>query len=213
MKLCDKIVQLRKENGMSQEALAEKLEVSRQTISRWEMGAAMPDAANILHLSKLFNVTTDYLLNDDYLSDEDLPKVQKMKSENLNQVLIYMVIIEIMILIIQFMSVFILQNITFAFLSFVPFVAAVGGFEYAFSKNISNVNEQMITFRKRFYKISTWLGTYFPVRFIVTLLFRFYTRPYSVLVKECIILVVYIACAFLIDLRIEENYIQWRKKV
>ena len=212
MKLCDKIVQLRKENGMSQEVLAEKLEVSRQAISRWEMGAAMPDATNILQLSKLFNVTTDYLLNDDYLSDEDLPKVQNMKGENLNQVLIYMVIIEIMILIIQFMSVFILQNVVFAFLSFVPFVAAVGGFEYAFRKNESNVNEQMISFRKRFYKISAWLGMYFPVRFVISTLFRFYPRPYSNLVMECIILVIYIACSFLIDLHIEENYIQWRKK-
>ena len=66
MKLSDKIVGLRKSNGMSQEDLAEKLDVSRQAISRWESGAAMPDANNILQLSKLFDVTTDYLLNDDY---------------------------------------------------------------------------------------------------------------------------------------------------
>lgn len=62
MKLSDKIVGLRKSNGMSQEDLAEKLDVSRQAISRWESGAAMPDANNILQLSKLFDVTTDYLL-------------------------------------------------------------------------------------------------------------------------------------------------------
>ena len=48
MKLPDKIVGLRKSNGMSQEDLAEKLDVSRQAISRWESGAAMPDANNIL---------------------------------------------------------------------------------------------------------------------------------------------------------------------
>ena len=48
MKLSDKIVGLRKSNGMSQEDLAEKLDVSRQAISRWESGAAMPDANNIL---------------------------------------------------------------------------------------------------------------------------------------------------------------------
>ena len=59
MKLSDKIVGLRKSNGMSQEDLAEKLDVSRQAISRWESGAAMPDANNILQLSKLFDVTTD----------------------------------------------------------------------------------------------------------------------------------------------------------
>ena len=57
MKLSDKIVGLRKSNEMSQEDLAEKLDVSRQAISRWESGAAMPDANNILQLSKLFGVT------------------------------------------------------------------------------------------------------------------------------------------------------------
>lgn len=79
MKCSEKIVQLRKQHGLSQENLAEKLSVSRQAVSRWEIGTAMPDATNILLLSKLFDVTTDYLLNDDYESDEDLPKVRKVK--------------------------------------------------------------------------------------------------------------------------------------
>lgn len=61
MKLSDKIVRLRKSNGMSQEELADKLGVSRQAISRWEMGTAMPDATNILQLSRLFQVTTGKL--------------------------------------------------------------------------------------------------------------------------------------------------------
>ena len=60
----------------SQEDLAERLNVSRQAISRWENGTALPDAQNILQISKLFNVTTDYLLNDDYESDNDIPLVQ-----------------------------------------------------------------------------------------------------------------------------------------
>ena len=83
MKLSDKIVGLRKSNGMSQEDLAEKLDVSRQAISRWESGAAMPDANNILQLSKLFDVTTDYLLNDDYQSDNDLPKIKEVQNDRM----------------------------------------------------------------------------------------------------------------------------------
>lgn len=213
MRFCDKITYLRKQKGLSQENLADELSVSRQAVSRWEMGTAMPDASNILQLSKLFDVTTDYLLNDDYDSDEDLPKVKKVKSENLNQVMFYMIVIEVMILIIQFMSVFILQNAVFAFLSFVPFVAAVGGFEIAFRKDTQSINEQMITFRKKFYKISAWLGTYFPVRFVIEALMRLYPRPYSSLVLECIILVIYIACACLIDLQIETNYQKWKRNI
>ena len=77
MKISEKIVHLRKLNGLSQEDLAEKLQVSRQAISRWEMGTAKPDANNILQISKLFGVTTDYLLNDEYESDNDLPKIKE----------------------------------------------------------------------------------------------------------------------------------------
>ena len=77
MKISEKIVHLRKMNGLSQEDLAEKLEVSRQAISRWEMGTAKPDANNILQISKLFGVTTDYLLHDEYESDDDLPKIKE----------------------------------------------------------------------------------------------------------------------------------------
>jgi len=79
MKLAEKIVTLRKQQGFSQEELAEKLNVSRQAVSRWEMGTALPDATNILQISKLFKVSADYLLNDDYNSDQDIPAVKNQK--------------------------------------------------------------------------------------------------------------------------------------
>ena len=81
MKLSDKIIKLRKAHVLSQEDFAEKLNVSRQAISRWENGTALPDAQNILMISKLFGVTTDYLLNDDYESDSDIPAVQNATNE------------------------------------------------------------------------------------------------------------------------------------
>lgn len=79
MKLSEKLVLLRKQKGVSQESLAECLDVSRQTISRWESGTALPDAANLVQLSKLFEVSTDYLLNDEYHSDQDIPAVKHHK--------------------------------------------------------------------------------------------------------------------------------------
>lgn len=81
MKMSEKIVRLRKANGWSQEDFAEQLNVSRQAISRWENETALPDAQNVLQISKLFNVTTDYLLNDDYESDSDIPVVQTAVQE------------------------------------------------------------------------------------------------------------------------------------
>ena len=65
MILADKILSLRKHNGWSQEELAEKMNVSRQSVSKWESAAAIPDINKILELAKLFGVTTDYLLKDD----------------------------------------------------------------------------------------------------------------------------------------------------
>lgn len=81
MTLSEKIVNLRKTHGWSQEDFAEKMNVSRQAISRWENGTALPDVQNVLQISKLFGVTTDYLLNDDYESDKDIPVVRNATQE------------------------------------------------------------------------------------------------------------------------------------
>ena len=205
MRLSDKIVKLRKTNGWSQEELAEKLNVSRQAISRWEGATAQPDAANILQLSKLFGVTTDYLLNDEYESDNDLPKVKEIKTDGFHQIMIFMVTLEVMVLLIQFTTAIILQNEFLGVLSFLPFVAVIGGFEYAYQKKFQEANEGTESFRKKFYKISAWLGTYFPIRFVVKKLAYFYPRPYSSIVLECVILAIYLITMTLITLLIEKK--------
>ena len=205
MRLSDKIIQLRKSNGWSQEDLAEKLNVSRQAISRWEGAAAQPDAANILQLSRLFGVTTDYLLNDEYESDNDLPKVKEVKSDGIHQIMIFMITLEVMILIIQFIANIILQNIFFGVLSFLPFAAIIGGFEYSYQKRKSEADENAQAFRKKFYRISVWVGIYFPIRLIVRTLSNFYPRPYSTIALEGVILVIYLMTAALICLQIEKS--------
>ncbi len=73
----EKLQQLRKKEGWTQEALAERITVSRQALSKWELGTAIPDTENVLQISKLFGVSIDYLLNDNYDSDEDLPAVHE----------------------------------------------------------------------------------------------------------------------------------------
>lgn len=64
MILAEKITQLRKQKGWSQEELANRLQVSRQAVSKWEGGASIPDLDKVLKLSALFQVSTDYLLKD-----------------------------------------------------------------------------------------------------------------------------------------------------
>lgn len=76
MTLHEKIYELRKKNGLSQEALAESLGVSRQSVSKWETGEATPEVSKLLSLSKLFGVTTDYLLNDE-MEEENVSETAK----------------------------------------------------------------------------------------------------------------------------------------
>ena len=70
MILADKIAWLRKKNGWSQEELAEKMNVSRQAVSKWESAQTVPDLEKILMLGNLFGVTTDYLLKDEMENEE-----------------------------------------------------------------------------------------------------------------------------------------------
>lgn len=65
MILADKITELRKKNGWSQEDLASQLGVSRQSVSKWESGQSIPDLERILRMSEIFGVTTDHLLKDE----------------------------------------------------------------------------------------------------------------------------------------------------
>lgn len=78
MIFADKLITLRKKAGWSQEELAEKLNVTRQSVSKWEGAQSVPDIDKILQLSCLFGVTTDYLLKDDaaepeYTEDDTSP--------------------------------------------------------------------------------------------------------------------------------------------
>ena len=73
MILADKIIRLRKKNGWSQEELAEQMNVSRQSVSKWESAQAIPDLERILQLSKLFGVSLDYLLKDELGEEDPVP--------------------------------------------------------------------------------------------------------------------------------------------
>lgn len=74
MIFADKLIRLRKKSGMSQEELAEKMNVSRQSVSKWESAQSVPDLEKILQLGELFGVTTDYLLKDEMEDEEFVGK-------------------------------------------------------------------------------------------------------------------------------------------
>ena len=96
MILADKISDLRKKNGWSQEELAERLGVSRQSISKYESAQSVPDLDKILRLASIFGVTTDYLLKDELEAEEyipadapdaDTPPLRRVSMETANEYL------------------------------------------------------------------------------------------------------------------------------
>ena len=95
MKLGQKIAELRKKSGLSQETLAEKMNVSRQAVSKWESNQSIPDIEKIVDLSELFGVTTDYLLKNGTPSfelpgkttEEETKKLPKISDHEITQYL------------------------------------------------------------------------------------------------------------------------------
>lgn len=74
MKLNEKIAYYRRDKKLSQEELAARVGVSRQAVSKWELGEAAPDIGKLLALAKTFGVTTDHLLNDDEEPERSAPQ-------------------------------------------------------------------------------------------------------------------------------------------
>ena len=85
IKLADRLVELRKQNKLSQEALAEKLGLSRQSISKWERAEASPDTDNLIALAELYGITLDQLLGNDEVKTEPQPQ-QAKKSLSAKQI-------------------------------------------------------------------------------------------------------------------------------
>ena len=77
MKLSEKLQKIRKENNITQEGLADRLNVSRQAVSKWESGTAYPDTEKLIQISKIFNVSLDELINDngDKIKNNDTKKI------------------------------------------------------------------------------------------------------------------------------------------
>ena len=80
MTIGEKITKLRTNSGISQEQLAEKIHVSRQSVSKWEMDQALPQIDKVLLLCKLFDISADALL-----SDESIPELNKAENKKGNK--------------------------------------------------------------------------------------------------------------------------------
>ena len=92
MKFEEKLIKLRKEKLLSQEELGEKLDVTRQTISKWELGQSKPDMEKLKEISTLFNISIEELTNDEI----DISKKNKGNGNNKNTIIIVIAVIAVL---------------------------------------------------------------------------------------------------------------------
>lgn len=186
MTMAEKILALRKKAGLSQEELAEKLGVSRQAVSRWEMGSAFPDAPNILGLSRLFKVSTDYLLYDEYENIQPPCKTGagiENASAYMGAVFAGAVGLSAAVLVFQLINAAYYQSEVLCLVGTMLSVLLAAGFEMIY-RVLGPQDPAGPARRARFYTAAVWMGSYFPLRLALTCAAHGYPRPYSALAFE-----------------------------
>ncbi len=186
MKTSEKLLRLRKQHGYSQEELAEKLNVSRQAISRWEADQALPDTVNILQISKLYNVSIDYLLNDEYDSEDETPVVKKTEERVTKRSMMQMsyilsLAINVIALLVGYVGFFISKNVGIVLMSFMLCILSIAGFEASL---VRYADDNKNHYRRKFYDISVWIVSFIPVSCIVSVVYPFILSHKSIFSME-----------------------------
>ncbi|MCI8907380.1 MAG: helix-turn-helix transcriptional regulator [Angelakisella sp.] len=186
----EKLLKLRKEQGLSQEGLAERLSVSRQAVSRWENEGILPDCGNLLELSRLFGVSTDYLLHDDYQSDGDLPAVRhaqtQLAEEKERQ--------GVLLLLAGLHAVFLLLAIGAweargnLFAVVLCCAASLGDilFVEAYLRSGHTPAQEVPGLRRRYYRLGVWFFSWLPVQWLCVRMLHFWPRPMNTLAVRAV---------------------------
>ena len=193
----EKLLKLRKEGGLSQEGLAEKLSVSRQAVSRWENEGILPDCVNLLEISHLFGVSTDYLLHDDYQSDGDLPAVRtardQLAGEKERQ--------GVLLLLAGLHAVFLLLAVGAweawgnLFIVVLCAAASLGDiiFVEAWLRSGQAPAAEVPSLRRRYYRLGVWFFSWFPVRWLCVGVFDYWSRPVNVININVVTVIIWLA--------------------
>ena len=193
----EKLQQLRRRQGWSQEELAAQIPISRQAVSKWESGAAMPDTENVVAISRLFGVSTDYLLHDDYAGDQDIPAVKDReaalkKRHNLDMVMMVLIGVQALSLFWQLAGSLIYQNHLIPLLGMTAHIMTIIGFEAAFRPFRREADGEALSCRRTFYRISVWPVSLFPCAALTRVFWALYPRPYSSLTAFLSPLILYL---------------------
>ena len=177
----EKLQQLRKGRGWSQERLAEEIPISRQAVSKWESGAAAPDTENVVRLSAIFGVSTDYLLHDDFTGDEDIPAVKRreeelQKARNRDTAMMVLMGTMAMGLFWQLVGALIYQSHLIVLLGMTAHIVIIIAFEALFRRYQGDpeAREQ----RLLFWQLTVWFVSLFPCAALTRILWAFWPGPH-----------------------------------
>lgn len=184
MTLGEKLQTLRKERKLSQEQLALEMEVSRQAISKWELGESTPDTEHVIALSYFFGVSIDYLLKDNISISDDktLKASQAPHKSGVSSISVGVMIIGLL-LSIMFWSTF--QSWMMVSIGIVVQLVAI--IYFMVKRHYMREKEQRFV-----WVIGAWLLLPFPSKFFIDLVMNYYPRPRLYLVDLAVMVVFYV---------------------
>ncbi|MCL2365261.1 MAG: helix-turn-helix domain-containing protein [Defluviitaleaceae bacterium] len=214
MMLGNKIYQLRKGKGYSQEELAAQLTVSRQAISKWELGESIPDVENLVQLGKLFQVSIDYLLNESMENAASAPQTnhEAENTKNKTQAMLFgFFLVPVMALILS--TVIWKQNWqnrdTVMTLCFLVILAVCFCVEYFYLSNLPCKTQRMRA-RLHIYSIGNWFILPIPIWAVVHQATLQFPRPFLYGMQYLRFLAIYGVVAVAATLILQ--LIRWRIK-
>lgn len=178
MNIADRIQNLRKVKGISQEELADKVGVSRQAVSKWESEQSIPDIDKIILMSEYFDVTTDYILKG-----IESRKQTNDKTVNANVFVIVATVLNFIGLIVTG-AVWYEEQVPMALVIGLIFMAlGCMVFGVGLLGSAQNTKEKA---KQNFWTINIWLLCFIPLSFVYNVLFSGLSAPYPLLVKPLI---------------------------
>lgn len=192
MTISDRIRNLRKSSGISQEELADKLNISRQSISKWESGQSVPDIEKIVLLSNYFHTTTDYIIKGTHQASE------KMKHPRLGAATMGVIIgtaLNAVGLILAITLWYVFQNGFEVGIGMI--IMVIGTMLFMIGQAADNKNR--INARRQFFMINVWILLFIPTACCQTRMLSPMPLIYSPLWKTVLPWIIYIVICISVD--------------
>lgn len=206
MTLGEKIQKLRKDHNLSQEKLAEILNVSRQALSKWELGSSVPEVEKIVLLSRYFNVTTDYLLKDDWSERSENNQKQKLNENTIFIISTAMIVIGLIVGWSLGNDGASLIYLSLALISpgLILQILGIGLFEAM----LQSKNNKIKRLKYLFYGINMWFLAVLPTIYVVGKVINYSVQSYQSFLPE-----LYMGFSYIIICIVVSAFCAWKYKV